>query len=148
MSGTEVSPAALILIVAAGYALLRLLAPRWVGGGSAADAGDLKGQLDRLRAEQAALGDELRAMNDLVVLLLPEREKIHLLNLRNGTATDYTGNRDVRESLRHLHQLRLLTSARPIDSINDDEVVNLHDFIRLTPQGAQWARRVATLDQD
>jgi hypothetical protein len=146
MSGTEVNPATLILIAAAGYALLRLLAPRERGG--AADPADLKGQLDRLRADQAVLGEELRAMNDLLVLVLPEREKIHLLNLRNGTATDYTGNPDVRESLRHLHQLRLLTSDRPIDSINDNEVVNLHDFIRLTPQGEQWARRVATLDQD
>jgi hypothetical protein len=146
MNGSEISPAALILIAGAGYALLRLLGPQATASGAGTgDFGEVREQLDRLRAEQAAQAERLRSLNDLVVLVLPEREKTHLLNLRNGTATEYTGNRDVREALQHLRQLGLLTADRPIDSINDNELVNLHDFIRLTPHGEEWAQRVASL---
>jgi hypothetical protein len=161
MNGTGISPAALVLVAGAGYALWRLLAPTAVvGAGSGPAAADLVGlteqleglradqaeQLDRLRAAQAEQAERLRALGDLVVLVLPGHEKTHLRNLRNGAAAEYTGNRDVRESLRHLQQLGLLTTDRPIDGINDGEVVNLHDFIRLTSEGERWAGRLAALD--
>jgi hypothetical protein len=141
MSGTEINPVALVVIAAAGYAVLRLVAPQMFGGG-AADSG-LRAEVDRLRAAQAEQAERLRALDEIVVRVIPEAEKTHLLNLRNGTATEYTGNRDVRESLRHLLQLGLVTDARPIDGINDHEVVNLHDFLHLTPRGEAWAAQLA-----
>ncbi len=108
----------------------------------------LKIELNQIRTRQERQSSQLDLLQLLAPLVLSERERRHLLNLRLGTTANYGGNHDLRSDLRRLRYLTLITTTQSVHSgAADGTVFNLKDLVQLTPLGANWAQQLEEMEQ-
>jgi hypothetical protein len=109
---------------------------------------NLKIELNQIRTRQERQSSQLDLLQLLAPLILSERERCHLLNLRQGTTANYGGNHDLRSDLRRLRYLTLITTTQSVHSgAADGTVFDLKDLVQLTPLGANWAQQLEEMEQ-
>src|ERR1700674_909097 len=77
---------------------------------------NLKIELNQIRTRQERQSSQLDLLQLLAPSILSERERCHLLNLRQGTTANYGGNHDLRSDLRRLRYLTLITTTQSVHS--------------------------------
>lgn len=108
----------------------------------------LKIDLNQIRTRQERQSSQLDLLQLVAPLVLSERERRHLLNLRQGTTANYGGNHDLRSDLRRLRYLTLITTTLSVHSgAADGTVFDLKDLVQLTPLGANWAQQLEEMEQ-
>ncbi len=91
---------------------------------------------------------QLKDIQLILPILLPETERKHLFNLANHPKTPYTGNHNVRTELRRLRSLKLIQmkSGQQIRHMEDGKAVDLNDFVELTDLGRRWVERIKEIE--
>jgi len=107
----------------------------------------LKIELNQIRTRQERQSSQLDLLQLLAPLVLSERERGHLLNLRQGTTANYRGNHDLRSDLRRLRYLTLITTKSVHSGAADGTVFDLKDLVQLTRLGANWAQQLEEMEQ-
>jgi hypothetical protein len=84
----------------------------------------------------------------MLLLLLPQAERQHLLNLASGRKREYTGNHAVRTGVRHLRSLGLLRMRRDrhVGQMEDGLEFDLAAYVELTELGKRWVRKLQEIE--
>lgn len=93
---------------------------------------------------------QLRDIQLILPILLPENERKHLLNLASQNTKLDKGNQDVRTELRRLRSLKLIKMKprQEIGRMEDGKEVNLSDFVELTDLGQHWVERIKEIEAE
>lgn len=85
----------------------------------------------------------------LLPLLLPKNERIHLVNLAQGRTTPYRGNHPLRGELRRLRSLGLIRMrpGQQVGYMKDGLSYDLATFVELTDLGKRWARTIQEMEK-
>jgi hypothetical protein len=110
--------------------------------------------LERVKEKQAKQEEQLKDIGLLLPLLLPEKERKHLVNLAEGRADQYKGNPSLRSELRRLRSLDLIKMCKnekgeeqQVGYIKDGSVVNLAKYVQLTGLGEKWVKRIKEIEK-
>jgi hypothetical protein len=89
----------------------------------------------------AADADVLRT---LAPILIPEPERVHLLNIAHGMTQGYKGRGSLRSELRHLRSLGLIQRhpGRHIADLTSDNIHDIADVVELTDLGREWVAKL------
>jgi len=112
--------------------------------------GSLEFELQQLQQNQKTQENELNDVRFALTLLLQDRERGHLANLKIGTTQNYVGNHDLRSELRRLRTLGLLANVgdRKIADIKDGQKIDLANFVQLTERGRRYLDKLGEGDQE
>jgi hypothetical protein len=112
--------------------------------------GSLEFELQRLQNNQKSQQNELDDVRFALTLLLQDRERGHLVNLKSGDTRDYVGNHDLRTELRRLRTLGFIASLpdRAISEIKDGQKIDLAGFVTLTERGKEYLAKLGDSDPD
>jgi hypothetical protein len=140
---TELSIALLIFVSS-----LLLFKPRILDRLSHFEISGLKIKLLEVQEQQKAQEDILKNVRLILPLLLPETEREHLRNLASGNDKNYEGSSVLRAELRRLRSVDLIrrNDNHSIREIKDDLIVQLSDYVTLTPLGREWVQRLSEID--
>jgi hypothetical protein len=105
--------------------------------------------LKRVQEKQSQQESDLNDMQLLLPLLLPATERRHLRNLIERKTSDYKGNQNVRNELRHLRTLDLIEMRgdRHVWQVQDGVRFDLGEFVQLTGFGKTWAERIQKIEK-
>ncbi len=105
--------------------------------------------LEKVRERQVKQESKLEDIALILPLLLPEKERKHLHNLANRTTANYKGNHEVRSELRRLREIKLIEmlKGREVNQIKDGLVFDLADYVKLTPHGSRWQKRIEEIEK-
>jgi hypothetical protein len=128
------------LIVAGAFLLLRQI--------KTFNFGDIKLEmLEKVKERQVQQEEKLDDFELVLPLLLPEKERKHLVNLDEGRTKGYKGNKNLRDELRRLRSIGLIAMKRGyVSDIKDDMIINLDDYVELTNLGRRWTKRIAEIE--
>jgi hypothetical protein len=103
--------------------------------------------LEKVREKQVKQESELEDIRLILPVLLPDKERKHMLNLAAGKTRSYKGNHDVRTELRRLRSIKLIEMRkdREVNQMQDNLAFDLADYARLTPLGDRWVKRIREL---
>lgn len=105
--------------------------------------------LEKVREKQAQQEDKIEDISLMLPLLLPEKERKHLINLARDQTDNYKGNGALRAELGRLSYLGLIT-LRPGQHIRymvDGLSFDLATYAELTDLGQRWTRRIQQLEK-
>ena len=104
--------------------------------------------LERVRERQAEQAIQLQDMSLMLPLLLPVKERKHLLNLAFGTTNGYRGAHSLRAELRRLRSFDLIRMRgdKHVSMMKDGVVFDLQDFIEPTALGKRWTKRIREIE--
>jgi hypothetical protein len=110
--------------------------------------GDIKLEmLEKVKERQVQQEEKLDDFELVLPLLLPEKERKHLINLDEGKTKDYRGNKNLRDELRRLRSIGLIAMRRGyIADIKDNMIISLDDYVELTGLGRRWTKRIAEIE--
>jgi hypothetical protein len=131
----------LYLAVAGGFLLLRQI--------KTFSLGQLKFELiEKIRERQDKQEERLADIALILPLLLPWTEVKHIKNLFARTTAGYRGSHLVRNELRRLGSIGLLTrkTGRHISEMTDDTDFDLAEIVELTDLGRRWAARIQEIE--
>jgi len=105
--------------------------------------------LQDMEQRRARGGASLEDVLPMLPHLLPESQRIHLLNLASENTGDCQGSRALRGELRRLCAMGLVQPkiGRRVRQITDGLVFDLGDYVELTPLGAEWADRIRAIEK-
>jgi hypothetical protein len=105
--------------------------------------------LKRVQERQSQQESDLNDMQLLLPLLLPATERRHLRNLIERKTSDYKGNQNVRNEMRHLRTLDLIEMRgdRHVWQVQDGVRFDLGEFVQLTGFGKTWAERIQKIER-
>jgi len=103
--------------------------------------------LEKVREKQVKQESELEDIRLILPVLLPDKERKHMLNLAAAKTRNYKGNHDVRTELRRLRSIKLIEMKkdREVNQMRDDLGFDLADYATLTPLGDRWVKRIKEL---
>ncbi len=135
-----------IIIVGCVIALF-LARPELVERVSRFEALGWKLEMESRQQQQSA---QLKDIELILPVLLPDKERKHLTNLAEGKTAGYKGNHDLRSELRRLRSLKLIDMLgdQHIASMTDGTTFDLANYVRLTKLGTRWAERVRQLEAE
>lgn len=95
-------------------------------------------------------GSQLKDIELILPVLLPETERRHLINLDDDRTAGYKGNHELRTELRRLRSLKLIEMqpGQSVGLMTDGAVFDLGKYVRLTKLGMRWAERVKQLEPE
>ena len=130
----------LYLIVSGGFLLLRQI--------KTFNFGDIKLEmLEKVSERQVQQEEKLDDLDLILPLLLPEKERKHLINLDEGNTKEYKGNKNLRDELRRLRSIGLISMKKGyIADIKYGTTINLADYVELTSLGRRWTKRIAEIE--
>ncbi len=130
----------LYLVVAGALLLLRKI--------KTLSFGDVKLEmLEKVKERQVRQEEKLDDLDLILPLLLPDKERKHLINLDEGRTKDYEGNKNVRHELRRLRSIGLISMKKGyIADIKDGMKFNLANHVELTPLGRRWTKRIGEIE--
>jgi hypothetical protein len=130
----------LYLIVAGALLLLRQI--------KTLSFGDVKLEmLEKVKERQAVQEEKLDDLALILPLLLPDKERKHLINLAEGKTKDYKGNKNLRDELRRLRSIGLISMKKGhIAQMIDGFSYDLADYVELTPLGRRWTKRIREIE--
>ena len=100
--------------------------------------------IEKLREQQQKQEEKIADIALILPLLLQEKEVRHIRNLFVGQTEKYQGSGALREELRRLRSIGLISkkSDRNIGDMRDGVMLDLADNVELTELGQRWARRI------
>jgi hypothetical protein len=110
--------------------------------------GQLKFELiEKIREQQQRQEEKIADIALILPLLLAEKEVRHLQNLLAKQTEKYKGSNALREELRRLRSIGLITkkSERNIADMRDGLLFDLMDYVELTELGQRWAAKIREL---
>ena len=110
--------------------------------------GQLKFELiEKIREQQQRQEEKIADIALILPLLLAEKEVRHLQNLHTKQTEKYKGSNALREELRRLRSIGLITkkSDRNIADMQDGLLFDLTDYVELTELGRRWAAKIREL---
>jgi hypothetical protein len=104
--------------------------------------------LERVRERQAEQAIQLQDMSLMLPLLLPAKERKHLLNLVFGVTDGYQGSHPLSAELRRLRSFDLIRMRgdKHVSMMKDGMVFDLKDFIEPTALGQRWSKRIREIE--
>ncbi len=110
--------------------------------------GDVKLEmLEKVKERQAQQEEKLDDLALVLPLLLPDSERKHLVNLAEGKTKNYKGNKSLRDELRRLRSIGLISMKKGyISDIKDGVSFNLADHVELTSLGKRWVKRIGEIE--
>jgi len=105
--------------------------------------------LQDMEQRRARGGASLDDVLQMLPHLLPESQRVHLLNLASEKTGDCQGSRVLRGELRRLCAMGLVQPkiGRRIRQITDGLVFDLDDYVELTPLGAEWVGCIQAIEK-
>jgi len=110
--------------------------------------GQLKFELiEKIREQQIRQEEKIADIALILPLLLAEKEVKHLQNLHAKNTERYKGEGVLREELRRLRSIGLITKKpdRNIGDMKDGLPFDLADYVELTELGRRWATKIQEL---
>ena len=110
---------------------------------------ELLESVEKVKEKQARQGNILSDINMILPLLLPETERVHLLNLDMRNTNAYKGSGSLRAELRRLRSIGLIKMrfAKPVGSIKDGLIFDLADYVELTRHGERWVQKIRDIEK-
>jgi hypothetical protein len=98
----------------------------------------------RLQEQQQKQAEKIADITLILPLLLQDKEVKHIRNLFVGRTEKYQGSGALREELRRLRSIGLISKKadRNIGDMRDGMVFDLVDYVALTELGRRWASRI------
>jgi hypothetical protein len=156
-------------VLAASGALLRIIAPGTerldqttllylgVAGGllllrqvKTFSLGQLKLEMiEKLREQQQKQEEQIADIALILPLLLHDKEVRHIRNLTVGRTDTYQGSGALREELRRLVSIGLISkkAGRNVGDMRDGMTFDLADYVELTQLGRHWADRIQQIQR-
>lgn len=105
--------------------------------------------LERVREKQAKQDQAIKDISLLLPLLLPQTERIHLLNIAGGQTAHYRGGDALRAELRRLRSMGLIRMKddKTVGELTSGRTFNLSDYVVLTSLGYRWVSRIREIEQ-
>lgn len=100
--------------------------------------------IEKLREQQQRQEERITDIALILPLLLQNKEVRHVRNLFVGRTEKYQGTGALREELRRLRSIGLISKKpdRNIGDLRDGMMFDLADFVELTELGRRWAHRI------
>ncbi len=100
--------------------------------------------IEKLREQQQKQEEKIADIALILPLLLQDKEVRHIRNLFVGQTEKYQGSGTLREELRRLRSIGLISkkAERNIGEMRDGMVFDLADYVELTELGRRWAHRI------
>ena len=100
--------------------------------------------IEKLREQQQKQEEKIADIALILPLLLQDKEVRHIRNLFVGRTEKYQGSGTLREELRRLRSIGLISkkAERNIGEMRDGMVFDLADYVELTELGRRWAHRI------
>lgn len=101
-------------------------------------------ELEQVKQKQTVQQELIQDIRTLLPLLITDPEKKHLYNLDTRKTQNYRGSHTMRTELRRLRAIGLIrmVDGRHVGDIKTDLVVDLADYVELTPAGQTWVERL------
>lgn len=111
---------------------------------------EIAGWKIEIEQRQEKQDKQLKDIQLILPILLPESERKHLLNLANQNTKPYDGNDAVRTELRRLRSLKLIKMKpnQEIRGMADGKQVKLNEFVELTELGQHWVDRIKEIEAE
>jgi hypothetical protein len=105
--------------------------------------------LERVKERQERQENQLEDISLILPLLFPATERKHILNLDQRNTTGYRGHGMLRAELRRLRSITLIEmrNNRHVGDMRDGLTFDLADYVKLTPLGERWAKRIKEIEQ-
>ena len=105
--------------------------------------------LEQVKQKQSVQESQLADIRLMLPLLFPEAERKHLFNLARHATSNYEGNHSLRSELRRLRSADLvrMRDGRHVGDIKDGHLVDLEDYVELTPLAERWVRRIREIEE-
>lgn len=106
-------------------------------------------KLEMLEERQGKQQNRLEEVDLILPLLLPERERKHIVNLADGRTSKYKGNHELRSELRRLRSIGIIEMCptKEVNQMRDESLFDLADYVKLTKLGVRWAKWLGKIDQ-
>jgi hypothetical protein len=103
--------------------------------------------IEKLREQQQRQEQQLADIRLILPLLLQDKEVRHIQNLSLRQTEKYQGSGALREELRRLVSIGLISkkAGRTIGNLRDGVMFDLADNVELTDLGQEWARLIQTI---
>ena len=100
--------------------------------------------IEKLREQQQKQEEKIADIALILPFLLQDKEVRHIRNLFVGQTEKYQGSGALREELRRLRSIGLISKKtdRNIGDMRDGVMLDLADNVELTELGRGWARRI------
>jgi hypothetical protein len=107
----------------------------------------IKLQIDKVAAKQALQQNDLRDIDLILPLLIPENERKHLLELGNNSPNTYDGRDSLLGELRRLRSVGLIKTqpGMQIGYMKRGSKFALDHYVALTELGNRWTQRIKEL---
>ena len=111
--------------------------------------GQDEGILDSIGERQAQDAARVEDILQMLPHLLPEGQRTHLVNLESEKTANYQGSAALRGELRRLCAMGLVQPkiGRRVRQITDGLVVDLGEYLELTPLGTEWVRCIQAIEK-
>jgi hypothetical protein len=142
---------ALTLIVVGLLGIAVLLQPDVVNRLKVLQALNFRVELSEVKEKLARQSDDLTVIRMMLPFLLPDKERIHLTNLSRHQTANYKGGSPLRIEMRRVRSIGLIRMNSPdrhIAQMTSDKTFDLADFVKLTPLGEYWARRIDEIQKE
>jgi hypothetical protein len=100
--------------------------------------------IEKLREQQQKQEEQIADIALILPLLLHDKEVRHIQNLIGGRTERYQGGGALREELRRLVSIGLISKkiGRNVGDMRDGMMFDLADYVELTQLGRHWADRI------
>ena len=100
--------------------------------------------IEKLREQQQKQEEKIADIALILPFLLQDKEVRHIRNLFVGQTEKYQGSGALREELRRLRSIGLISkkAGRNIGDMRDGVMLDLADNVELTELGRRWAHRL------
>jgi hypothetical protein len=142
---------ALTLVVVGLVAIAVLSQPDILNRLKVLEALNFRVELSEVKEKLARQSDDLTVIRMMLPFLLPDNERMHLINLARHRTANYKGGNPVRIELRRLRSIGLIRmhgQDRHIGQLTSGTTFDLADFVELTPLGEYWASRIDEIQKE
>jgi uncharacterized membrane protein YhdT len=108
----------------------------------------IKLEMLEVRERQARQESELEVIRLILPVLLPNKEREHILNLAEGRTAKYKGNHELRTELRRLRSIELveMRKGKEVNQLKDGWEFDLADYLKLTRLGRFAVEKIKEID--
>lgn len=142
LSATDIA-----LLALGGIAVSLVIWPSALKDVKSLSVGSFRVDIDNIQRGQ----DEILALlKDIFPLLLPDNVLNHLKNLESGKTNGYGGSGPLKEELRLLRYMHLISvhpTRRGIGDVPEGTKIDLARYVQLTSDGRRWIARARELEK-
>lgn len=144
----RIDPVTLGVLALSAVVLLLLVNPEAIARFRNLEVGSFKLEVEAVKERQTQQAGELDDLRLVLALLLPPNERMHLVNLVNGTTSGYVGRNILRTELRRLRSIGLIETldGRTVTGI-PETALDLGDHVRLTDLGRRTLSRLQAIEE-